>query len=414
MRKPFTNSYLQTLKPRVQRYQERDVTGLIVRVETSGTVSFWSRYELHGRERLVKHGKYGHSGMSLAKAREAHTRTLAEVERARRGESADPAVQRDVKREEARAGDTVSDFAEVYLERYAKPKKRSWETDERILDSDVLPYIGSYKLKDLTRAQIQAVLDRIDDRGAHNQAWQTLKVVRKMLNYARSRGAIEANPAEGIEREVTYQATQRALSDAELVGLFSALPELHMQGAVSELLLFQLLTAVRPSEARLACWNEIDTELCRWLIPEARMKANKPHLVPLSGAALQLLERMRAFGEDGYVFPGEKEAHPFNLQALGHALRRQVNKEVLTQHGVAFFTPHDIRRTAATIMRRLGFGLVVDRVLAHAPQSVLDRHYDTHDYEPEKRAALEGLARYVLALQARSRGENVQTLAFRQ
>ena len=90
--------------------------------------------------------------------------------------------------------DTVSDFAAVYLELYAKSKKRSWKTDQRILDKDVLPYIGSFKLKDLTQASVHAVLDRIDRRGAHNQAWQTLKVVRKMLNYAVSRGAIATNP----------------------------------------------------------------------------------------------------------------------------------------------------------------------------------------------------------------------------
>jgi hypothetical protein len=55
-------------------------------------------------------------------------------------------------------------------------------------------------------------------------------------------------------------------------------------------------------------------------------------------------------------------------------------------------------------MRRLGFGLVVDRVLAHAPRSVTDRHYDVHDYEPEKRAALEALAGHIIAIRAKASG----------
>jgi integrase len=138
-------------------------------------------------------------------------------------------------------------------------------------------------------------------------------------------------------------------------------------------------------------------------------------LVQLSGrvpaqALFNILERMTAFGKTGYVFKGEKEDKPFNLQVLGHALRREENQRILKKHGVKPFQPHDIRRTSATIMRRLGYGLVVDRVLAHVAKSVIDKHYDLHDYEAEKRAALDGLATYLLAIEAKSRGENVELL----
>ena len=403
------DSQLKALKPKKERYELRDKTGLIVRVEPTGRIVFYSIYRLHQRRRVLKHGEYGHNRLSLVKAREAHAKVLAQVSDARTGDASDPAAQRDVKRAEARLGDTVSDFAGVYLELYAKNKKRSWMTDQRILDKDVLPYIGSFKLKDLSQANIHAVLDRIDRRGAHNQAWQTLKVVRKMLNYAVSRGAISTNPAARIVREATYVARERALSDRELEGLLRALPELRMQDSVRDLLLFQLLTAVRPSEAREARWEELDMESTRWLIPDERMKMGKAHLVPLSESVVELLKRMNGFGAGpkgsgrrGFIFPGEKAGRPFNLQALGHALRRKINKDVLRDHEVAFFTPHDIRRTAATIMRRLGFGLVVDRVLAHAPRSVTDRHYDVHDYEPEKRTALDALARHIVAIRAKA------------
>ena len=403
------DSQLKALKPKKERYEVRDKTGLIVRVEPTGRIVFYSIYRLHQRRRVLKHGEYGHNRLSLVKAREAHAKVLAQVSDARSGDAADPAAERDVKRAEARLGDTVSDFAGVYLELYAKTKKRSWTTDQRILDRDVLPYIGSFKLKDLTQASIRAVLDRIDRRGAHNQAWQTLKIVRKMLNYAVSRGAIPTNPAARIVREATYVAKERALSDKELEGLFRALPKLRMQDSVRNLLFFQLLTAVRLSEAREARWEEIDVESTRWLIPEQRMKMGKAHLVPLSEPVLEILKGMKGFGAGtkrsgraAFIFPGEKAGRPFNLQVLGHALRRKINKDVLRDHEVAFFTPHDIRRTAATIMRRLGFGLVVDRVLAHAPRSVTDRHYDVHDYEPEKRAALYALANHIVAIRAKA------------
>jgi len=185
-----------------------------------------------------------------------------------------------------------------------------------------------------------------------------------------------------------------------------------MQLPLRDLLLFQLLTAVRPSEAREADWQEIELRTRTWIIPQKRMKMDKPHLVPLTSPVVEILRRMQDLNSQGYVFAGEKPERPFSLQALGHALRREANLEILKQHGVAPFQPHDLRRTAATIMRRLKFGLVVDRVLAHAPQSITDKHYDLHDYEREKAEALQGLADHLLAIEAKARGENVELVDF--
>ncbi len=412
----LTNTRLDRLRPKAQRYQLRDKSGLIVRVEPTGTITFYSLYRLHRQRRLLKHGEY--NAMSLAQAREAHASTLARVGEARGGKekAKDPAAERDSRKAEATLGSTVRDFAETYIELYAKPTKRSWKNDKRILDRDVVRFIGSLKLADLSRANVQSLLDRIDRRGAHVQAWQTLKVVRKMLNYAVSRGALEVNPAAGIALAPSYDEGQRALSDKELEGLFRALPDLKMELPLRELLLFQLLTAARPSEAREATWAEVDLDGRRWVIAKERMKMGKlhrvPHLVPLTAPAVEILERMRALNPKGYVFAGEKQGKPFNLQALGHALRRKANQQILAAYGVEPFQPHDLRRTAATIMRRLRFGLVVDRVLAHLPKSIIDKHYDTHDYEKEKGEALQGLADHLLAIEAKSRGENVDLVDF--
>jgi hypothetical protein len=187
----LTPKTLDALKPKTARYELVDRTGLVVRVEPTGTITFYSRYQLHKQRRLLKHGQY--PDMSLADAKKAHSAALAAVEAARRGQedARDPAIERDIKRAQAALGDSVAAFADVYLEMHAKAKKRTWKTDKRILDRDVLPYIGSFKLKDLAKSNVQALLDRIDRRGAPNQAWQTFKVVRKMLNYAVEQGALE-------------------------------------------------------------------------------------------------------------------------------------------------------------------------------------------------------------------------------
>ena len=118
----LTNTRLDGLKPKSKRYQIRDKTGLIARVEPSGTITFYSLYRLHGKRRLLKHGEYGPHRLSLAKAREAHARALAQVQDARRGDAVDPAAHRDVKKAGAKLGDTVAAFAELIS---STPKKET-------------------------------------------------------------------------------------------------------------------------------------------------------------------------------------------------------------------------------------------------------------------------------------------------
>jgi integrase len=97
------------------------------------------------------------------------------------------------------------------------------------------------------------------------------------------------------------------------------------------------------------------------------MKMGKDHLVPLTAPVIEILQRMRAFGTKGYVFLARRKA---NLQPTGARtwIAARGESENSQAAWVKPFQPHDIRRTAATFMRRLGYGLVVDRVLAHAPE----------------------------------------------
>ena len=139
----------------------------------------------------------------------------------------------------------------------------------RILNHDVLPIIGTFKLKDVTRVNVQALLDRCDRRGAHNMGWQVLKLTRRMLNVAVSRGVLEQNVAVGIERRdpIHRQATRT-------VGITSCMvcprdAGLVMADGLKDMLVFQLLTAVRPSEAREMVWPEIDFEQKVWSIPSS-------------------------------------------------------------------------------------------------------------------------------------------------
>src|SRR5206468_7260090 len=130
-----------------------------------------------------------------------------------------------------RAAPTVGDLANEYLERWAKPRKRSWKEDERILDKDVLPLWRWSKAKDITRGDVIALLDRIVDRGAPIAANRTLAVVRRMFNFALSRDLVSANPCAQVKPPGKEHQRDRVLSADELRILWNGLADASISTA---------------------------------------------------------------------------------------------------------------------------------------------------------------------------------------
>jgi integrase len=188
------------------------------------------------------------------------------------------------------------------------------------------------------------------------------------------------------------------LGEDELRALFTFMgqPECGWSESVKLAVEFQLLTASRPGETRGALWSEIDAKAWTWTVPATRAKMKKPHIVPLSARALAALERARNLPTlaPAFIFPGLAENQPLSEQAVGKAISRDLAAGGgLVKLGIVeAFTPHDMRRTAATHMAAMGFGSVVPAVLGHSATTVTGIHYDKHNYLAEKRNALEAWA----------------------
>lgn len=384
----------------------QDNGGLYVKVSPAGTCTFCTRYQLGGLRRWLYHGQY--PGLSLAKARTLHIEAVdaAGDARVKRDPTLDPAAQHEAKRQqEAEAkrqqeqahllAPSVADFVGLYLTRYADKKKRSAAEDRRILLKDVVPVLGALKMKEVTRPNIVEIIDRIEARAAMNQAWQTFKIMRRLFNYAIERGVLEINPCKGIKTTTTYTPKNRVLGEDELRALlaFMGRHECGWSESVKLAVEFQLLTASRPGETRGAQWKEIDTKAGTWTVPASRAKMKKPHIVPLSARVQNVLERAKNLPTlaPAYVFPGIATNQPLSEQAVGKAISRDLAAGGgLVRGGInEAFTPHDLRRSAATHLAAMGFSTVVPFVLGHTPKSVTGIHYDKHDYLAEKRNALE-------------------------
>jgi integrase len=384
--------------------------GLIARVLPSGTIQFVVRYRWKGKNRRHKLGTYSDK-FTIAKARSAARAVIVQVEA---GE--DPAGERQAQRQTPI--DTVDALVEAYLEKYAKPRKRSAAEDERVLRVDVLPRWKGRAVQSLTRRDVRDVLDRIVERGAPYAANRTFEVVRRMLNWAVEQDWIDASPASHVKKPSKEYARDRVLTDDEIRKLWRCLshfrataqkrapgrkhapsdpddPFCPLSPRLAAVQKVRLLTAQRGGEVLRMKWADLDLDAKRWTIPAEDSKNGKPHVVPLANTALTIITaqpRRPAKDDDKgsvYVFGGANDVLPTHrIARAGADLAEVLGFEMRS---------HDLRRTAATLMVRAGVPREhVSRVLNHTPPGpVATRTYDRHSYDPEKRVALETLDRVI-------------------
>jgi integrase len=180
----------------------------------------------------------------------------------------------------------------------------------------------------------------------------------------------------------------RVLNAEEIAAFWRALDIAKMAEGTKLVFKLQLVTAQRKGEIVSATWEEMDLAEGWWTIPADKAKNRMPHRVPLSPLALELLKAAKALsGDSPWVFPSPRGNKHITPEAVDHAIRRH-GLEVL---GFTF-VPHDLRRTAASLMTGMGiFRLTVSKILNHVERGVT-AVYDRHSYDKEKRHALEAWA----------------------
>ncbi len=368
---------LSTTKDR-EEFWEDNGRGLGIRVSRSGGKSWVFMYRFDGKPRRMTFGKFPQ--VSLADAHQKRADALKRLE-----EGVDPGAVHQGELSARRVAPTVAEFSVTYIEQYARPRKRSWEEDERILQKDVLPKIGRLKIEDVRRRDILNVLDSVSARGAPIAANRTLAVVRKMFNYALGRDVLQANPCQGIDAPARENARDRILTEEEIRTFWLGLDNAGMSAGSKLALKFQLITAQRKGEIVSAEWTEFDLPNRMWTIPAAKAKNRLAHRVPLSDMAMNLLEQIHRESEESqWLFPSPRGNKHVIDTSVDHALRG-----VRESLGIADITPHDLRRTAASFMTSLGVDrLVVSKILNHV-ESGITAVYDRHSYDNEKRAALD-------------------------
>ncbi len=421
----FSDAAVRNLKPQASRYELREPNAhgngtLALRVSPNGHRAWQYLYTADGRDRRLTLGTYPE--MTVAQAHAALGEAMAAREAGR-----DPgavAVQAHIAERKA---PTVAELAERFMAEHARPNKapKSVANDQRTLDRDVIPALGNHRAEAIDRKDVRALLKAIVDRGSPVQANRTLALVRKLYNWGMSEDLVPANPCLGIKAPGGKETQrERVLSESEVQTFLAKLDTAAMSRESKLALRFQLLTAQRCGEVLALLWSEIDLAAGWWTIPGPKAKNGKSHRVPLSAQALEVLKQAKALNPDRQtVFPSPRGDKPMVETAVARALQLNQGAEkprygdarkplpsttYADCFGVERFTPHDLRRTAASLMTGMGVSrLVVSKILNHAEQGVT-AIYDRHSYDGEKRTALDAWGRRVAGLVARTKLEVVQ------
>ena len=327
-----------------------ELAGFGVRVYPTGKKAFIVSYRVAGRKRLMTLGTYGQ--YTVDQARKLARKHLVAIDG-----GADPleARQKDAQ------GETIKDLCSAYIERHAKPHKRSWRDDQRRIDSHLLPAWGNRKAKSITGTDAAALHSKVG-KNAPYEANRTLALISKMFELARRWGFVakdHANPARDIDRFKEHKR-DRWVSPEELPRLAQAI-DAEANVYVRMALWLYLLTGVRKSELLVAQWDDID-----WQRQELRLsetKAGRVHYVPLSAPAMAILRDLPRLEGNPQILPGH--IHGRSLVNINKPWTR-----VRKGAGVEDVRLHDLRRTVGSWLAQSGNSLhLIGRVLNHSNQS---------------------------------------------
>jgi integrase len=345
--------------------------GFALRVSYGGAKSWVFFYRLGNKQRRLTLGHY--PATSLAEGRDLWRKAKHDL-----------SMGRDPARKEV-SGDNFESVAREWLKRDQGDKKSLVEV-QRIVEKEMIPHWGHRSMRDIRRHDILLQVDAIVDRGSATMARRFMAYVHRLFRWATSRGIIDSNPATDLPKPGKETKRERVLTDDELKKVWKGAEKFGWPyGPAIQLL---ILTGARRAEISELQWAEVNGKTIE--LAGARTKNGEPHSIPLSEPALKVLKSVPRIAGREYVF--------------GKPLRSGAWSNIKTKFDAAKVSNwriHDLRRTVATGLQKLGVNLqTIEAVLNHTSgsRSGVVVVYQRHSFDSEKRAALDAWGRHVMLL----------------
>jgi len=347
--------------------------GLALRISYGGSKSWVYFYRLFGKQKRLTLGRW--PSMSLSAARDAWRNARTTIDK---GES--PQHQRPAQ------ANSFAAVADEWLKR-DQAHNRSYAIVKRNIERCVLPAWEDRQISTIGRCDINDLIDGVVDRGAVTMARRLHAYLHRLFRWAVGRGILETNPMAHLPKPGGEAPRDRVLSDLELAQVFKNVIKLHPapSGPMFQML---ILTGARRAEIAALRWSEIKDDTV--ILPRERIKSGEARTIPLAPAALAILKDLPRIGPGDFVFTTNGR-NPF-IDFSGSKRRL----DAITK--IPPWRIHDLRRTVATGLQRLGINLqVIEAVLGHVggSRSGIVGVYQRHSFDAEKRTALEAWAREV-------------------
>ena len=351
--------------------------GLYLEVLPSGRKTFRLSYRIHGKQRTLSIGEY--PAVKLSEARRSALDARMAIRLGRDPKGAAPAED---------GSDRFAAVAHEWFKAQAGGWKqthasRVWSRVERFL----LPDLGERGIRDVTPRELLEVLRKIE---SPDSAKRAREFAGSIWTFAVASDLAEINPAIGLSKampKAPKQTPRPALSAEQLPGFFGKLWGSQMERISNLSIRLLMHTAVRPGELIGARWAEVSGD--RWIIPAARMKMDRDHIVPLSVRSLALLRELKGLAGAGARFADLK------ADTMGKALNKLM--------GTGIVVPHGFRSTFSTIANdsNLWNPDAVERQLAHAPRNKVRAAYNRALHLDERVRLMQWYSDYLDAAEAK-------------
>jgi integrase len=373
----LTDIKIRTAKTDSKTIRLTDGRGLYLEVTPAGRKHWRYRFRIDGKASIYSIGEY-----PSIKANEA--RQLRDQANVLIKQGINPTQAKKLKKFEVQYenSQTFKAVAEEWFEDKSKPWSDGYRHSvRRILDNDLFPHIGDLPIKGITTPIAHQVIKRVEARGAATRTILARQILGTVFKLAILTARANYNIADPLKGQIARCRVQhrRHLERGDIGDFLRKLEDFtgHRETVIAMRVL--LMTAVRPGELCGASWAEFDLEQAEWRIPAPRMKMRRPHFVPLSHQAVDLLKELKFLtGNNKYLFPVQgTKAGTIPINTLRNAIRKLGYMEK--------FSPHGSRGTFSTILNEAGYRPdVIERQLAHAEKNAVRAAYHHAEYLPER------------------------------
>ncbi|QJT79277.1 integrase arm-type DNA-binding domain-containing protein [Kosakonia sp. MUSA4] len=385
---PLNDMQIRRAKPEAKPYTLGDGLGLSLLIEPNGSKSWRFRYRFAGKPKMISLGVYPAITLADARSRRDNARKLV-------AEGKNPS---EVRKEQKLALQTESENAfEKIAREWHQMKSAKWSAGYasdimEAFQNDIFPYVGTRPVGEIKPLELLNVLRKIEKRGALEKMRKVRQRCSEVFRYAIATGRAEFNPAADLSSALEVHQSNHFpfLKAEEIPDFLKALEGYSGSKIVQIATKLLMITGVRTIELRAALWQEFDMDNALWEIPAKRMKMRRPHFVPLSPQALNLLNELKIMtGNYRYVFPGRNDPNkPMSEASINQLIKRIGYSGKVTGHG--------FRHMLSTILHENGYESIwIELQLAHVDKNSIRGTYNHAQYLENRRRMMEWYSEFI-------------------